>query len=114
MVFQDIKVYGDTLNLLGIDNLDIDNEWSLKKKNVTLREIELELNRVTVTGTERGSWWKPAEFRGQPMRSRLRTAGTGSIKVLLSEVSINGKRVRSIEDFPNGVETMGNVKITFK
>lgn len=92
--FKDIEVHGDTLNLLAIDNLDQDTPWSQKVRNVTLREIELVLERVTVTGTERGRWWGPFKDReGQPMRSRLRTADPGRIKVLFEDVSINGVRL---------------------
>ncbi len=113
--FRDIKVYGDTLNLLAIDNLDQDTPWSAKIKDVTLREIDLELRRVTVTGTERGRWWGPFKDReGQPMRSRLRTADPGKIKVLFDDVSINGVRLQSQKDFPNGLETQGDVELEFR
>jgi hypothetical protein len=112
--FQDIKVYGDTLNLLAIDNLDQDTPWSAKIKDVTLREIELSLERVTVTGTERGRWWGPfIDREGQPMRSRLRTADPGRIRVRFDNVSINGVPLESAKDFPNGLETQGDVSLSF-
>ena len=112
--FQDIKVYGDALNLLAIDNLDQDTPWAQKIENVTLREIDLVLERVTVTGTERGRWWGPfADRKEQPMRSRLRTAAPGRIRVRFADVSINGVRLKSEKDFPNGIETQGNVDLTF-
>jgi hypothetical protein len=112
--FQDIKVYGDTLNLLAIDNLDQDTPWAQKVENITLREIDLTLRRVTVTGTERGSWYTPfMERKGQPMRSRLRTAAPGRIKVLFEDVSMNGVRLKSANDFPNGLETEGEVDLIF-
>lgn len=113
--FQDIKVYGDTLNLLAIDNLNQDTPWSVKIKDVTLREIDLSLERMTVTGTERGEWWVPfMDRKGQPMRSRLRTTAPGKIRVLFDDVSINGVRLRSKNDFPNGLETQGDVSLEFR
>jgi hypothetical protein len=116
--FKDIKIHGDTLNLLAIDNLDQDTPWSAKIKDVTLREIDLALERVTVTGTERGRWWGPFLDRNdrqdQPMRSRLRTAAPGTIRVLFDDVSINGVRLRSEKDFPNGLETQGDVRLGFR
>ena len=113
--FRDMKVHGDTLNLLAIDNLDQDTPWSAKIENVTLREIDLALERVTVTGTERGRWWGPFKDReGQPMRSRLRTADPGKIKVLFEDVSIGGERLESEQDFPNGLETQGDVRLEFR
>ncbi|MFM8803359.1 MAG: hypothetical protein ACKOK8_05545, partial [Planctomycetia bacterium] len=112
--FKDIRVHGDTLNLLAIDNLDQDTPWSQKVRNVTLREIDLALERVTVTGTERGRWWGPFKDReGQPMRSRLRTADPGKIHVRFDDVSINGVRLESEKDFPNGLETQGDVSLEF-
>jgi hypothetical protein len=115
MKFQDIKVYGDTLNLLAIDNLDQDTEWSAKVKDVKLREIDLELHRVTVTGTERGNWWTPfMDRKGKPMRSRLRTSAFGSIHLVLDDVSIKGTKLKSAADFPNGLETTGDVKLEFR
>lgn len=113
--FQDIKVHGDTLNLLAIDNLDQDTPWSAKIEDVTLREIDLALERVTVIGTERGRWWGPFKDReGQPMRSRLRTADPGRIRVRFDDVSINGVRLESEKDFPNGLETQGDVRLEFR
>jgi hypothetical protein len=116
--FEDIRVHGDTLNLLAIDNLDQDTPWSQKVENVTLRDVDLVLRRVTVTGTERGRWWGPFMNRkdrpDQPMRSRLRTAAPGTIRVLFEDVSINGVRLRSEKDFPNGLETQGDVRLEFR
>ena len=113
--FRDIKLHGDTLNLLAIDNLDQDTPWSMKIKDVTLREIDLVLERVTVTGTERGRWWGPFKDReGQPMRSRLRTADPGKIRVRFEDVSIGGARLESEKDFPNGLETQGDVRLEFR
>jgi hypothetical protein len=113
--FADVKIYGDTLNLLAIDNLDQDTPWATKIKDVTLREIDLVLERVTVTGTERGRWWGPFKDReGQPMRSRLRTADPGKILVRFEDVSIGGVRLESEKDFPNGLETQGDVRLEFR
>jgi hypothetical protein len=116
--FEDIRIYGDTLNLLAIDNLDQDTPWAAKLEGVTLREIDLVLRRVTVTGTERGRWWGPFQDRqdrpDQPMRSRLRTAAPGTIRVRFDDVSINGVRLRSERDFPNGLETQGDVRLEFR
>jgi hypothetical protein len=114
MRFQDIKVYGNTLNLLAIDNLDQDTLWAAKVKNVELRNVELDLNRVTITGTERGDWWLPVDRRGKPMRSRLRTSDSGGIRVKFENVSINGKKLLSPKDFPNGLETAGDVRLIFQ
>ena len=115
VLFQEITVHGDTLNLLAIDNLDQDTPWAQKIRNASLREIQLTLRRVTVTGTERGQWWTPfMDRRGQPMRSRLRTADSGRIEVLFDDVSINGVRLRSEKDFPHGLETEGEVVLTFR
>ena len=113
--FRDMKVHGDTLNLLAIDNLDQDTPWSQTIEDVTLREIDLVLERVTVTGTERGRWWGPFKDReGQPMRSRLRTAAPGRIRVRFDDVSIGGVRLESEKDFPNGLETQGDVRLEFR
>lgn len=115
VLFQEITVHGDTLNLLAIDNLDQDTPWAQKIRNASLREIQLTLRRVTVSGTERGQWWTPfMDRRGQPMRSRLRTADSGRIEVLFDDVSINGVRLRSEKDFPHGLETEGEVVLTFR
>ena len=115
VLFQDITVHGDTLNLLAIDNLDQDTPWSAKIRNSTLREIDLVLERVTVTGTERGRWWGPFQDReGQPMRSRLRTADPGKIRVRFEDVAIGGVRLESEKDFPNGLETQGDVRLEFR
>lgn len=113
--FRDVKVYGDTLNLLAIDNIDQDTPWSANVGNVTLREIDLALEGVTVTGTERGRWWGPfIDREGQPMRSRLRTADPGRIRVRFEDVSINDRRIESEKDFPNGLEIQGDVDLTFR
>jgi len=113
--FQDIRVYGDTLNLLAIDNLDHDTRETRKGKDVRLREVDLTLRRVTITGTERGRWHTPfMDRQGQPMRSRLRTVAPGRIKVLFDDVSINGVHLKSERDFPNGLETQGDVELTFR
>ena len=116
--FEDIKVHGDTLNLLAIDNLDQDTPWAAPIKGVTLRDIDLVLRRMTVAGTERGRWWGPFTDRNdredEPMRSRLRTAAPGTIRVLFDDVSINGVRLRSEKDFPNGLETQGDVRLEFR
>ena len=116
--FEDIKIYGDTLNLLAIDNLDQDTPWAAPLKGVTLRDIDLVLRRVTVDGTERGRWWGPFKDRNdrqdQPMRSRLRTADPGTIHVRFDDCSINGVRLRSERDFPNGLETQGDVRLEFR
>jgi len=68
----------------------------------------------TVTDTERGRWWGPFRDRaGQPMRSRLRTADPGKIRVRFDDVSIGGVRLESEPDFPNGLETQGDVILSF-
>jgi hypothetical protein len=46
--------------------------------------------------------------------SRLRTAAPGTIRVLFEDVSINGVRLRSEKDFPNGLETQGDVRLEFR
>ena len=82
---------------------------------MTLREIDLVLERVTVTGTERGRWWGTfIDREGQPMRSRLRTADPGRIRVRFENVSINGRRLESEQDFPNGLEIQGDVSLIFR
>lgn len=56
-------------------------------KNAKQREIDLVLERMTVTRTEPGWWWDPFKDReGQPMRSWL----------------------ESERDFLNGLETQGD------
>jgi hypothetical protein len=73
--FEDIRIHGDTLNLLAIDNLDQDTPWSAKVENVTLRDIDLTLRRVTVTGTERGRWWGPFMDRNDRQDHIIAVAG---------------------------------------
>ena len=52
--------------------------------------------------------------KGQPMRSRLRTADPGKIRVRFDDVSIGGVRLESGKDFPNGLEIQGDVSLTFR
>ena len=103
------------MNLFAIDNLDHSTQCSANVKNVKLKEIDLELHRITVAGTERGNWWNPfMDRKGQPMRSRLRTADPGAIKILFDDVSIRGTKLKSANDFPNGLETSGKVQLIFR
>jgi len=113
-VVDGLKVYGDTLNLLAIDNYDAGSPWSAKVEDVKLGPVNIVMKNVEVTGTEEGFWAGVFDSRqGQPMRSRLRTEETGSIRVQFENVRINGRLIRSAKDFPNGLETKGNVKLEF-
>lgn len=112
---EDMTVYGDTLNLLAVDNLDQNTPWSAKVQDVALGGMDLVLKDVRVTGTERGQWWGPfGDRKGQPMRSRLRTEKGGTIRVTFDNVSINGTKLTSEKDFPNGLEQTGKVTLVFK
>lgn len=114
---ENLKVFGDILNFLVIDNRNIPTPWSLKTEGkVTLRPVNLSFKNVQITGTERGIYWGPAvaDLKDGPMRSRLRTEGEGTIKITLDNVSIKGKRLRSDDDWPNGLLRHGQVTVEYK
>lgn len=116
-LIENMKVHGDTLNLMAIDNLNNPTPWSAEPTGpVVLKPIKLHFKNVEITGTERGNWWgeRVKDLADQPVRSRLRTDGKGSIEVTLENVTINGKRLRSDEDWPNGLLKEGNVKTIYK
>ncbi len=109
---ENLKIYGDILNLLAIDNWWRPTPWSMEvTDDVQLRTIKLHLKNIEVTGTERGSWWGEAvaDLADRPMASRLRTEGDGSIDVTFENVRINGRLLRSDADWPNGLIKQGNV-----
>ncbi len=115
LCLENITLHGDTLNLLAIDNLNRDTPWSVKKADVTLGMVDLTLKNVIVTGVERGQYGgRTADHQGQTMRSRLRTEGSGSIRVFFDNVSMHGRKLTRAADFPNGLETAGDVKLDFR
>ena len=112
-----MKVHGDTLNLMAIDNWNNPTPWSATPtKPIVLRAIKLHFKSVEITGTERGNWWgeRVKEIADQPVRSRLRTDEEGTIEITLENVTINGKRLRNDEDWPNGLLKEGNVKTIYR
>lgn len=114
---ENLKVYGDILNLLAIDNRYRPTPWSARPEGaVRLRPVELHLRNVEITGTERGTYWGPdmADLQGGPMRSRLRTEGDGTIRIILENVRINGKRLTCDQDWPNGLLRAGNVVVEYR
>jgi hypothetical protein len=114
---ENLKVWGDVLNLLAIDNWDRPTPWAARPAGeVRLRPVELHFRNVEITGTERGSYWGPrmADLEGSPMRSRLRTENEGSIRVVLENVRINGKRLTSDADWPNGLVKQGQVTVEYR
>lgn len=116
-LIENMKVYGDTLNLMAIDNLNHPTPWSATPtKPIVLKPITLYFKNVEITGTERGTWWgeRVKAIADQPVRSRLRTKNEGSIEITLDNVTINGKRLRCDEDWPNGLLKGGNVTTIYK
>jgi hypothetical protein len=114
---ENVKVYGDVLNFLAIDNMDRPTPWANPTAGkVTLRPIELRFRNVEIAGTERGTYWGPRmeDLQGSPMRSRLRTEGEGTIRIVLENVRINGKRLRNDADWPNGLLRQGNVTVEYR
>ena len=87
---ENLKVHGDTLNFLAIDNFDNPTPWSSPPgKEIRLRPIKLHFKNVEITGTERGDYWgeRLKDLQGTPMRSRLRTRDEGSIDIILENVT---------------------------
>lgn len=114
---ENLKVYGDILNLLAIDNWDRPTPWSNPAaKDMKLRPIELHFKNVEITGTEKGNYWGPdmEALKDGPMRSRLRTEKEGAIHIILENVWINGKRLTSDADWPNGLLKQGNVTVEYR
>jgi hypothetical protein len=116
-LIENLKVYGDILCLMAIDNRYRPTPWSARPDGaVKLRPVVLHFRNVEITGTERGTYWGRhlADLKDSPMRSRLRTEEDGSIRVVLENVSINGKRLRSDADWPNGLLRQGNVTVEYR
>lgn len=114
---ENLKVYGDILNLLAIDNRYRPTPWSAKPEaGMRLRPVELTFRNVEITGTEKGTYWGPdmADLQGSPMRSRLRTENEGTIHIILENVRINGKRLTCDRDWPNGLLREGNVTVEYR
>jgi hypothetical protein len=114
---ENLKVHGDTLNLLAIDNFNNPTPWSSPPRGaIKLRPIKLHFKNVEITGTERGDYWgeRLKDLHGTPMRSRLRTRDNGSIEIIFENVSLNGRRLRSDKDWPNGLLKEGNVTTIYK
>jgi hypothetical protein len=114
---EGLKVYGDTLCLLAIDNRYRPTPWSATPTGeVKLKPVELHLKDVEITGTEKGSYWGAdmADLIGTPMRSRLRTENAGTVRIILENVRINGKRLRSDADWPNGLLREGAVTVEYR
>ena len=114
---ENLKVYGDVLNFLAIDNRYRPTPWSAPPEaGMKLRPVELHFKNVEITGTERGHYWGPwvEDLKGTPMRSRLRAEKDGTIHVILENVRINGKRLKSDADWPNGLLTQGHVTVEYR
>jgi hypothetical protein len=114
---EDLKVWGDVLNFLAIDNWDRPTPWAAKPAGpVRLRPVELHFRNVEITGTERGTYWGAgmAELKDSPMRSRLRTEKEGTIRIVLENVRLNGKRLGSDADWPNGLLRQGQVTVEYR
>ena len=114
---ENLKVWGDVLSFLAIDNLVRPTPWSSKPKGkIRLRPIELHFKNVQITGTEKGAYWGPLveDLKDSPMRSRLRTEKEGTIHIILENVRINGKRLRSDADWPNGLLKQGQVTVKYR
>ncbi len=114
---ENLKVWGDVLNFLAIDNRYIPTPWSQQMEGkAVLRPVNLYFKNVQITGTERGFYWGSAfaDLKDTPMRSRLRTENEGTIKITLDNVSINGKRLRSDADWPNGLLRTGKVTVDYR
>ncbi|MCC7495299.1 MAG: hypothetical protein IT204_23320 [Fimbriimonadaceae bacterium] len=114
---ENLQVWGDVLNFLAIDNWDRPTPWATRPAGeVKLRPVELHFRNVSLSGTERGTWWGPhvADLQGTPLRSRLRTEGDGSIRIILENVIINGRRLTSDADWPHGLLRAGNVTVEYR
>ena len=114
---ENLKVYGDVLNLLAIDNQYRPTPWSAQPEGgVKLRPIELYFKNVEITGTEKGNYWGPwvEDLKDSRMRSRLRTEKEGTIHIILENVRINGKRLKSDADWPNGLLKQGQVTVEYR
>ncbi len=114
---ENLKVWGDCLNFLAIDNWYRPTSWSAQPEGeVHLRPVALSFRNVEITGTERGDYWGPevADLANGPMRSRLRTEGEGTVHIVLDNVSINGRRLDSDADWPNGVLRQGAVTVEYR
>lgn len=114
---ENLKVWGDVLNFLAIDNWDRPTPWAAKPDGeVRLRPVDLTFRNVEITGTEKGDYWGPdmADLVGSPMRSRLRTEKEGSIHIVLENVRIHGKLLRSDADWPNGLLQQGQVTVEYR
>jgi len=114
---ENLKVWGDVLSFLTIDNLNRPNPWAATAPGeVRLREVELSFRNVEITGTEKGTYWGPfvEDLTGSPMRSRLRAEGTGTVHIVLDNVRINGKLLRSDADWPNGLLRQGDVEVEYR
>ena len=114
---ENLKVHGDTLNFLAIDNFNNPTPWSSPPgEAIRLRPIKLHFKNVEITGTERGDYWgeRLKDLQGTPMRSRLRTKDEGSIVIILENVRLNGRRLRDDKDWPNGLLKEGNVTTIYK
>jgi len=114
---ENLKVWGDVLSFLTIDNLNRPTPWAATATGeVQLREIELSFRNVEITGTEKGTYWGPfvEDLTGSPMRSRLRAEGTGTIRIVLDNVRINGRLLRGDGDWPNGLLRQGDVTVEYK
>jgi hypothetical protein len=114
---ENLKVWGDVLNFLAIDNWDRPTPWASRPAGeVVLRPVELTFRNVEITGTEKGDYWGPdvEDLKGTPMRSRLRTEKEGTIRVVLENVRINGRLLRSDADWPNGLLRQGQVTVEYR
>jgi hypothetical protein len=116
-VIENLKVWGDVLNFLAIDNWDRPTPWMYRPEGeVKLGPVELTFRNVEITGTERGSYWGPdlEDLQDSPMRSRLRTEKEGTIHIILEDVRINGRRLTGDADWPNGVLREGEVTVEYR
>jgi len=114
---EDLKVWGDVLSFLAIDNWDRPTPWAARPQGeVRLRPVELYFRNVEITGTEKGTYWGPhvADLKDTPVRSRLRTEKEGTIHVILENVRINGRRLTCDADWPNGLLRQGQVTVEYR
>lgn len=114
---ENLKVWGDVLNFLAIDNWNRPTPWAaVPDGEVTLGPVELTFQNVEITGSEEGSYWGPdmADLENSPMRSRLRTENEGTIHIVLENVRIDGKRLTSDADWPHGLLREGQVTVEYR